>query len=114
MLQAHNGSGKTTCFTLAMLSRVDENVQQTQAMCLCPTRELVIQNLEVLQKMGRHTQIQATSTARADSDGTRSANAHLAGVCWDDSPDCLVPFLQKPEDQGAGCYWHSWQAQELA
>ncbi|KAL3138207.1 hypothetical protein ABBQ38_005428 [Trebouxia sp. C0009 RCD-2024] len=70
--QAHNGSGKTTCFTLAMLSRVDENVQQTQALCICPTRELVVQNLEVLQKMSRHTQIQATSTARIDSDGRRN------------------------------------------
>lgn len=71
VLQAHNGSGKTTCFTLAMLSRVDENVQQAQALCICPTRELVVQNLEVLQKMSRHTQIQATSTARIDSDGKR-------------------------------------------
>ena len=73
MLQAHNGSGKTTCFTLAMLSRVDENIQQTQALCICPTRELVIQNLEVLQKMSRHTQIQATSTSRTEIEGRRSA-----------------------------------------
>lgn len=73
MLQAHNGSGKTTCFTLAMLSRVDENIKQTQALCICPTRELVIQNLEVLQKMSRHTQIKATSTSRSESEGKRSA-----------------------------------------
>lgn len=70
--QAHNGSGKTTCFTLAMLSRVDENIQQTQALCICPTRELVIQNLEVLQKMSRHTQIQATSTSRTEIEGRRN------------------------------------------
>lgn len=70
--QAHNGSGKTTCFVLAMLGRVDESVQRTQALCICPTRELVVQNLEVLQKMGRHTQIQATSTARAESEIPRN------------------------------------------
>ena len=64
--QAHNGSGKTTCFTLAMLSRVDPNIQAPQALCLCPTRELVVQNLMVLEKMGKHTQITATSTAAAD------------------------------------------------
>jgi hypothetical protein len=29
--QAHNGSGKTTCFTLAMLSRVDPRLQAPQA-----------------------------------------------------------------------------------
>ena len=57
---------------LAMLSRVDESVQCTQALCICPTRELVVQNLEVLQKMGRHTKIQATSTARAETEVPRS------------------------------------------
>jgi ATP-dependent RNA helicase DDX19/DBP5 len=41
--QAHNGSGKTTCFVLGMLSRVDPNVKAPQALCICPTRELAIQ-----------------------------------------------------------------------
>ena len=87
--QAHNGSGKTTCFTLAMLSRVDPRLNQPQALCLCPTRyssppglrscalqslgcavtdagrtcrELVSQNVMVLEKMGKFTSIKATST----------------------------------------------------
>ncbi|GLT25778.1 hypothetical protein SLA2020_008870 [Shorea laevis] len=55
--QAHNGSGKTTCFVLGMLSRVDPNLKAPQAICICPTRELAVQNLAVLQKMGRHTGI---------------------------------------------------------
>jgi superfamily II DNA/RNA helicase len=41
--QAHNGSGKTTCFVLGMLSRVDPKQQSPQALCICPTRELSIQ-----------------------------------------------------------------------
>ncbi|KAI7998299.1 DEAD-box ATP-dependent RNA helicase 38 [Camellia lanceoleosa] len=41
--QAHNGSGKTTCFVLGMLSRVDPKLTAPQALCICPTRELVIQ-----------------------------------------------------------------------
>jgi ATP-dependent RNA helicase DDX19/DBP5 len=45
--QAHNGSGKTTCFTLGMLSRVDVNNPASQALCICPTRELAIQNVMV-------------------------------------------------------------------
>ncbi|CAO2839444.1 unnamed protein product [Amaranthus hypochondriacus] len=57
--QAHNGSGKTTCFNLGMLSRVDPKLQAPQALCICPTRELAIQNLEVLQKMGTYTGISA-------------------------------------------------------
>jgi ATP-dependent RNA helicase DDX19/DBP5 len=45
--QAHNGSGKTTCFVLGMLSRVDPAVRSPQALCICPTRELVVQNVQV-------------------------------------------------------------------
>ncbi|RZC44426.1 hypothetical protein C5167_037368 [Papaver somniferum] len=53
--QAHNGSGKTTCFVLGMLSRVDVKLRAPQALCICPTRELAIQNIEVLNKMGKYT-----------------------------------------------------------
>ena len=55
MPQAHNGSGKTTCFTLGMLARVDPAVQAPQALCVCPTRELVVQNQMVLERMGKFT-----------------------------------------------------------
>ena len=41
--QVHNGSGKTTCFVLGMLSRVDPDYKRPQALCICPTRELSIQ-----------------------------------------------------------------------
>ncbi|KAJ0973950.1 hypothetical protein J5N97_015915 [Dioscorea zingiberensis] len=41
--QAHNGSGKTTCFVLGMLSRIDPTKEGPQAMCICPTRELAQQ-----------------------------------------------------------------------
>ncbi|XP_020273955.1 DEAD-box ATP-dependent RNA helicase 38-like [Asparagus officinalis] len=55
--QAHNGSGKTTCFVLGMLSRVDPNKGVPQAFCICPTRELAQQNQAVLMKMGKYTGI---------------------------------------------------------
>ncbi|CAI9097883.1 OLC1v1034400C2 [Oldenlandia corymbosa var. corymbosa] len=55
--QAHNGSGKTTCFVLGMLSRIDTKLTAPQALCICPTRELAIQNMEVLLKMGKFTGI---------------------------------------------------------
>jgi len=51
--QAHNGSGKTTCFVLGMLSRVDPNRRIPQAICICPTRELAQQNKAVLMRMGK-------------------------------------------------------------
>ncbi|KAI9121931.1 hypothetical protein K1719_006620 [Acacia pycnantha] len=65
--QAHNGSGKTTCFVLGMLSRVDPNLKAPQALCICPTRELAIQNTEVLRKMGKYTGIISECAIPADS-----------------------------------------------
>ncbi len=61
--QAHNGSGKTTCFVLGMLSRVDPAVAKPQALCVCPTRELVMQNVEVLRKMATHKHIGCATSA---------------------------------------------------
>ncbi|KOM34673.1 hypothetical protein LR48_Vigan02g082300 [Vigna angularis] len=65
--QAHNGSGKTTCFVLGMLSRVDPKVQAPQALCVCPTRELANQNIEVLRKMGKYTGIASECAVPTDS-----------------------------------------------
>ncbi|KAL8204943.1 hypothetical protein R6Q57_010566 [Mikania cordata] len=64
--QAHNGSGKTTCFVLGMLSRVDPRLGAPQALCICPTRELAIQNMEVLLKMGKFTGITSELGLPAD------------------------------------------------
>ncbi|KAB1199552.1 DEAD-box ATP-dependent RNA helicase 38 [Morella rubra] len=64
---AHNGSGKTTCFVLGMLSRVDPKLLAPQALCVCPTRELAIQNLEVLRKMGKYTGINSECAVPMDS-----------------------------------------------
>ncbi|KDP29205.1 hypothetical protein JCGZ_16594 [Jatropha curcas] len=69
--QAHNGSGKTTCFVLGMLSRIDPNARRPQALCICPTRELSIQNLEVLRKMGKYTGITSECAVPMDSANDR-------------------------------------------
>ena len=76
--QAHNGSGKTTCFVLSMLSRVDPSAQSVQALCVCPTRELVVQNLQVLRRMAKFTTITSTSTA-GDGTGGEGAGAGNGG-----------------------------------
>ncbi|XP_068657366.1 DEAD-box ATP-dependent RNA helicase 38-like [Aristolochia californica] len=65
--QAHNGSGKTTCFVLGMLSRVDPKRKTPQALCICPTRELAIQNQQVLLKMGKYTGITSMCAVPMDS-----------------------------------------------
>ncbi len=66
---------------------------RAQALCICPTRELVVQNLNVLERMARFTSISATSTAATDSRFSRCAVVELApraqatvDVCWQKSP----------------------------
>lgn len=70
--QAHNGSGKTTCFVVSMLSRVDPSVKEPQALCVCPTRELAAQNLAVAERIGKYTGLSMTSTAADDVQSRRS------------------------------------------
>ncbi|OLQ03180.1 ATP-dependent RNA helicase DBP5 [Symbiodinium microadriaticum] len=53
--QARNGSGKTAAFALAMLANVDVNKRAPQGLCVCPTRELTMQNHAVIQRLGKFT-----------------------------------------------------------
>lgn len=71
--QSQSGTGKTAAFSLTMLSRVDESMNCTQALCLAPVRELARQTLEVIQTMSRFTNI----TSRLLVPGSeRSARFH--------------------------------------
>lgn len=51
--QARTGSGKTVAFGLALLSRLDDDLRQVQALVLCPTRELADQVSAELRRLGR-------------------------------------------------------------
>eukprot|EP00172_Hildenbrandia_rubra_P001211 Plantae.Rhodophyta-Hildenbrandia_rubra.ctg17640.p1 GENE.Plantae.Rhodophyta-Hildenbrandia_rubra.ctg17640~~Plantae.Rhodophyta-Hildenbrandia_rubra.ctg17640.p1 ORF type:complete len:469 (+),score=102.18 Plantae.Rhodophyta-Hildenbrandia_rubra.ctg17640:824-2230(+) len=53
--QGHNGSGKTACFVLGMLSKINDDVEEPQALCVCPTRELARQIKEVIDMLGKFT-----------------------------------------------------------
>ncbi|KAK9370469.1 P-loop containing nucleoside triphosphate hydrolase protein [Lipomyces kononenkoae] len=53
--QSQSGTGKTAAFVLTMLSRVDETVPETQALCLSPSRELARQIMSVVRNMGQFT-----------------------------------------------------------
>ena len=48
--QAQTGTGKTAAFALPILSKIDVELRATQALVLCPTRELAIQVAEAFQK----------------------------------------------------------------
>ncbi|GAA5913184.1 hypothetical protein JCM8208_001694 [Rhodotorula glutinis] len=56
--QSQSGTGKTAAFALTMLSRVDFDLKAPQAICIAPSRELAIQILNVVQKMGQYTPVE--------------------------------------------------------
>ena len=51
--QAQSGTGKTACFLLVMLNRLDPTKNYPQCICLAPTFELARQIGEVAQKMAQ-------------------------------------------------------------
>ncbi|KAG0163211.1 RNA helicase required for poly(A+) mRNA export, partial [Apophysomyces sp. BC1015] len=55
--QSQSGTGKTAAFVLAMLSRVDTTLDQPQAICLAPSRELARQIMNVIETMAKFTSI---------------------------------------------------------
>lgn len=54
---------------LCCANRVNPVLKVPQALCMCTTRELVAQNLAVLRRIGKYTDITSTSTAEDGKDG---------------------------------------------
>ncbi|OMJ28835.1 ATP-dependent RNA helicase DBP5 [Smittium culicis] len=75
--QSQSGTGKTAAFVLTMLSRIDYSLNQPQAICLGPSRELVRQIMDVVTQMGKYTPLKtqaAMMDAQIESD---VVDAHL-------------------------------------
>ena len=51
--QAKTGSGKTAAFAVSLLNRLDETQYHTQALIVCPTRELAEQVAEEIRRLAR-------------------------------------------------------------
>ena len=51
--QAQSGTGKTGTFSIGMLERIDENLNETQAVILAHTRELAYQIQNVIESLGK-------------------------------------------------------------
>jgi len=54
--QAETGSGKTAAFALPLLTKLNARNFATQALVLCPTRELATQVAQELRRLARHHQ----------------------------------------------------------
>lgn len=52
--QAQTGTGKTAAFAIPVLEKIDPKDRSTQALILCPTRELAIQIADEFAKIGKY------------------------------------------------------------
>ena len=52
--QAQTGTGKTAAFGIPLLMKVDPKNKKTQAIVLCPTRELAIQVAEEIRSLAKY------------------------------------------------------------
>lgn len=75
--QSQSGTGKTAAFSLTMLLRVDESQKCCQAICLAPARELARQTMEVIQTMGRFTNITTRLLVPGTYDSSTQFNEHI-------------------------------------
>lgn len=92
--QSQAGTGKTAAFTLAMLSRVDVSIAETQAICLAPTRELARQIMSVVAEMGKFTTV---TTGYAIKETPPSPNAHIVIGTAGTMLDLISKKVIKPE-----------------
>ena len=53
LAQAKTGSGKTAAFAIGLLNKLDVQTYQTQALVLCPTRELADQVSNEIRRLAR-------------------------------------------------------------
>lgn len=89
--QAKNGSGKTATFALSLLSKVDQEVPAIQGMCLCPTRELAVQNVQVISQLGQFTRIKTFLGIPQCAPYDPNENYHL----YVGTPGKTLEFLRK-------------------
>mmetsp|Transcript_52555 Transcript_52555/g.94337 ORF Transcript_52555/g.94337 Transcript_52555/m.94337 type:complete len:535 (+) Transcript_52555:37-1641(+) len=89
--QAQNGSGKTAAFSLAMLLAVDAGKTCPQGVCICPTRELSVQNHDVIAKLGKFTGLQLYLAVPKEERPPRKVDAQIIVG----TPGKLQDFIKK-------------------
>lgn len=89
--QSQSGTGKTAAFALTMLSRVDETNSNVQAICLSPARELARQTLDVIQEMGKFTNIKTQLLVP----GSLERGAKVDGQILVGTPGFILDMIRK-------------------
>lgn len=88
--QGHNGSGKTACFVLGMLSHVDSSKPVTQAVCIVPTRELARQIVGVIEAIGKFTSATVRLVVKETDEERRVAREQMRNRAAKPAPAHVV------------------------
>ncbi|KAI5452949.1 RNA helicase required for poly(A+) mRNA export [Naganishia albida] len=75
--QSQSGTGKTAAFSLTMLSRISYELEQPQAICLAPSRELARQILDVINRMGQFTPMKTFLAVKESWNRDTRVNAQI-------------------------------------
>ncbi|CCH43922.1 hypothetical protein BN7_3477 [Wickerhamomyces ciferrii] len=91
--QSQSGTGKTAAFSLTMLSRIDPSINNVQAICLAPARELARQTLDVVETMGKYTGI----TTQLIVPNVVERNAKINAQVLVGTPGTLLDFIRRKQ-----------------
>ena len=90
--QAQSGTGKTGCFTVGSLQKINTDIQKVQCLILAPTRELSLQIHNVLNGIGcqmkelkTHVLIGGTSVEKDIKIFKRKYTTYNCGLSWTSS-----------------------------
>ena len=79
--QAQSGTGKTACFAICSLQKLDLGRRECQSLILSPTRELAQQTQKVIETMGEYMKARVHAcvggTAVRDDIATLQAGVHI-------------------------------------
>jgi len=93
--QAQSGTGKTGAFAIGSLSRVDEDLKDSQVIILSPTRELADQTFKVITELSSYTKITSCKVIGGTrvSDGIQDLRKNPHVIIG--TPGRILDMLQK-------------------
>ncbi len=92
---AATGTGKTAAFGIPLLEQLDASKNQTQALILCPTRELALQVSGQISALGKHKGIKALPVYGGSGYGEQIAGMKRGAAVIVGTPGRLVDHIDR-------------------
>ncbi|MBX7144055.1 MAG: DEAD/DEAH box helicase [Oligoflexia bacterium] len=92
---AATGTGKTAAFAIPLLEKLDPQLFSTQALVLCPTRELCLQVTEQFNLLGKHMGVQALAIYGGASYGDQFRGLRSGAHIVVGTPGRIIDHLER-------------------